>query len=94
MNASAENPRSTAAAAFWVDRDSDRSHASDGSSRYGAVARLAAAHGAVHALLSRAGLLRQGTGAAPGECVAAAAVELINRGGGGNRLAPWWRGQR
>src|SRR5262249_39978704 len=58
-----------------------------------AVARLGAAHGGVHGLLSRAGQLRQGTGAAPAECVAAAAVELINRGNGRNKLAPWWRGQ-
>ena len=58
-----------------------------------AVARLGAAHGGVHGLLSRAGQLRQGTGAAPAECVAAAAVELINRGTGRTKLAPWWRGQ-
>jgi hypothetical protein len=51
------------------------------------------AHGGVHGLLSRAGQLRQGTGAAPVECVAAAAVELINRGNGKTKLAPWWRAQ-
>jgi len=56
-----------------------------------AVARLAAAHGGVHGLLSRAGQLRQGTGAPQAECVAAAAVELINRGTGRTKLAPWWR---
>jgi hypothetical protein len=39
MNASAKNPMNTAAAAFWVDRDYDRSHASDGISRYGAYLR-------------------------------------------------------
>jgi hypothetical protein len=39
MNASAENPMSTAAAVFWVDRDYDRSHASDGISRYSAYLR-------------------------------------------------------
>ena len=33
---------SQAAAAFWVDRDYDRSHASDGISRYGAYLRNAA----------------------------------------------------
>src|SRR5262249_62086415 len=33
---------SQAAAAFWVDRDYDRSHASDGISRYGAYLRDAA----------------------------------------------------
>jgi hypothetical protein len=92
MNASAENPMSTAAAAFWVDHDYDRSHDSDGISRYGAVARLTAAYGGVHGLISRAGQLRQSTGLSPAEC-AAAAVEPINRGGR-SKLAPWWRGQR
>jgi hypothetical protein len=58
-----------------------------------AVARLAAAHGGVHGLLSRAGQLRQSTGVAPAECVAAAAVELINRGTGRAKLAPWWRAE-
>jgi len=56
-----------------------------------AVARLAAAHGGVHGLRSRAGQLRHGTGLSPAECVAAAAVELINRGAGRTKLAPWWR---
>jgi hypothetical protein len=56
-----------------------------------AVARLAAAHGGVNGLLSRAGQLRQGTGAPQAECVAAAAVELINRGNDRTKLAPWWR---
>jgi hypothetical protein len=38
-----ENPSmSTAPAAFWVDRDYDREHASDGVSRYGAYLRDAA----------------------------------------------------
>ena len=58
-----------------------------------AIARLGAARGGVGGLLSRAGQLRQGTGAAPAECAAAAAVELINRGAGRAKLAPWWRGQ-
>jgi hypothetical protein len=58
-----------------------------------AVARLAAGHGGVTGLISRAGQLRQGTGAAPAECAAAAAVELINRGGGRSKLPSWWRGQ-
>jgi uncharacterized protein DUF6551 len=56
-----------------------------------AVARLGAAHGGVGGLLSRAGQLRQGTGLSPAECVAAAAVELINRGTRRAKLAPWWR---
>lgn len=38
-----ENPKmNTAPAAFWVDRDYDREHASDGISRYGAYLRDAA----------------------------------------------------
>jgi hypothetical protein len=41
--------------------------------------------------LSRAGQLRQGTGLSPAECVAAAAVELINRFTRRAKLAPWWR---
>jgi len=56
-----------------------------------AIARLGTAHGGVGGLLSRAAQLRQSTGLSPAECVAAAAVELINRGGGRAKLAPWWR---
>ena len=56
-----------------------------------AIARLGAAHGGVGGLVSRAGQLRQGTGFSPAECVAAAAMELINRGGGRPKLASWWR---
>ena len=56
-----------------------------------AIARLASAHGGVSGLVSRAGQLRQSTGSAPAQCVAAAAVELINRGSGGRKLPGWWR---
>ena len=58
-----------------------------------AVARLASAHGGVSGLVSRAGQLRQTTGSAPAQCVAAAAVEVINRGARGKKLASWWRSQ-
>lgn len=58
-----------------------------------AVTRLAGARGGVHGLTSRAGQLRQMTGSPPAECVAAAAVELINRGSGGRKLPAWWRAQ-
>ena len=58
-----------------------------------AVERLSAARGGVAGLTGRAGQLRQATGSAPAQCVAAAAVELINRGAGGKRLPAWWRGQ-
>jgi hypothetical protein len=56
-----------------------------------AVARLSAAHGGVSGLVSRAGQLRASTGSAPAQCVAAAAVEVINRGSGGRKLPGWWR---
>jgi hypothetical protein len=56
-----------------------------------AVERLAAAHGGVSGLTSRAGQLRQSTGSATAQCVAAAAVEVINRGSGGRKLPGWWR---
>ena len=56
-----------------------------------AVERLSSAHGGVSGLLSRAGQLRQSTGSATAQCVAAAAVEVINRGSGGRKLPGWWR---
>jgi hypothetical protein len=56
-----------------------------------AIQRLSAAHGGVSGLISRAGQLRQSTGSAPAQCVAAAAVEVINRGSGGRKLPGWWR---
>jgi hypothetical protein len=59
-----------------------------------AVARLSAAHGGVSGLVSRAGQLRQSTGSATAQCVAAAAVEVINRGPGGRKLPSWWRTER
>jgi len=45
----------------------------------------------VSGLLNRAGQLRQSTGSAAAQCVAAAAVEIINRGSGGRKLPGWWR---
>jgi len=56
-----------------------------------AIDRLAAAHGGVSGLLSRAGQLRQVTGNAMAQCVAAAAVEIINRGPRGTKLPSWWK---
>ena len=58
-----------------------------------AIQRLSSAHGGVSGLVSRAGQLRQSTGSAAADCVAAAAVEIINRGQGGTKLSSWWRGQ-
>lgn len=56
-----------------------------------AVERLSSAHGGVAGLVSRAGQLRQATGNATAQCVAAAAVDLINRGTGGRKLPSWWK---
>jgi hypothetical protein len=56
-----------------------------------AIQRLSSAHGGVSGLISRAGQLRQSTGSATAQCVAAAAVEVINRGSGGRKLPGWWR---
>jgi hypothetical protein len=56
-----------------------------------AVERLSTAHGGVSGLLNRAGQFRQSTGSATAQCVAAAAVEIINRGSGGRKLPGWWR---
>ena len=56
-----------------------------------AIKRLSSARGGVCGLLSRAGHLRQQTGDAQAQCVAAAAVEAINRGTGGKKLPSWWK---
>jgi hypothetical protein len=56
-----------------------------------AIQRLSSAHGGVSGLISRAGQLRQQTGSPAAQCVAAAAVEVINRGSGGRKLPGWWR---
>ena len=57
-----------------------------------AIERLSSAHGGVSGLISRAGQLRQSTGSATAQCVAAAA-EVINRGPGGRKLPGWWRNE-
>ena len=59
-----------------------------------AVERLSSVHGGVSGLISRAGQLRQSTGSVAAQCVAAAAVELINRGSGGRKLPGWWRNEQ
>lgn len=56
-----------------------------------AIERLSLAHGGVSGLISRAGQLRQSTGSGAAQCVAAAAVEVINRGSGGRKLPGWWK---
>lgn len=55
------------------------------------IARLSAAHGGVNGLLNKAEVLRQRTGNAKGQCVAAAAVEIYNVRRGGKKLPSWWQ---
>jgi hypothetical protein len=47
--------------------------------------------GGVHGLTGRARQIQLQTGNQKGQCVAAAAVEFINRVRGGNKIASWWR---
>lgn len=56
-----------------------------------AIAALSAVRGGVNALRSRATRLRQQTGVQRGQCIAAAAVEIYNRGKGGKKLPSWWK---
>lgn len=53
--------------------------------------KLSDAHGGVNGLLGKAEQLRRQTGNPKGQCVAAAAVEIINAGRGGNKLPSWWK---
>jgi hypothetical protein len=55
-----------------------------------AVKKLSSANGGVAGLLGKAELLRKQTGNGKALCVAAAAVETINRGGG-KKLPSWWK---
>lgn len=54
------------------------------------VKRLGDIHGGVNGLLTAAEKIRLRTGHTRGNCVAAAAVEVINRGRGGSKLKTWW----
>jgi hypothetical protein len=54
------------------------------------VTQLSNAHGGVKGLLGRAQVLRDKTGQPKAHCVAAAAVEFVNRGKG-RKLTSWWR---
>lgn len=56
-----------------------------------AIAAFAGLRGGANALRSRAERLRQQTGASRNQCIAAAAVEVINRGRGGKKLPAWWK---
>jgi len=55
------------------------------------VAKLSKANGGVNGLLNKAEVLRRSTGNQKGQCVAAAAVEVINKGRGGKKLPSWWK---
>lgn len=55
-----------------------------------AINRLGNAHGGVNGLLGKAHVLHKQTGNQRGQCVAAAAVEIINKGRGGHKLPGWW----
>lgn len=56
-----------------------------------AVRLLSSAAGGVSGLMGRAYFLKNQTKSPLGQCVAAAAVDLINRGKGGKKLPSWWR---
>lgn len=58
-----------------------------------AVQRLSSAAGSIAALMNRAYFAKNQSGAPLNQCVAAAAVELINRGKGGKKLPNWWKGE-
>jgi hypothetical protein len=56
-----------------------------------AIEKLAGVHGGVGGLLGQADVLRRQTGSPRSHCVAAIAVDVINRGlRGGERLPSWW----
>lgn len=57
----------------------------------GVVTRLSTANGGVNGLIGAAENLRRTTGNQKNHCVAAAAVEIVNRGRGGKKLSSWWR---
>lgn len=59
-----------------------------------AVIKLGKAYGGVNGLLGQAETLRQKTGNAKGQCVAAAAVSIINSGRGGDKLPSWWADEK
>jgi hypothetical protein len=57
-----------------------------------AIEKLGNAHGGVNGLLNSAMTLRQKTGNPRAHCIAAAAVDIYNRGRGGpKKLSSWWR---
>lgn len=55
------------------------------------VTRLKSAAGGVSGLMNRAYFAKNQTNAQLNHCVAAAAVDIINRGKGGKKLPSWWK---
>lgn len=55
------------------------------------INKLGNINGGVNGLVNAAQRIRLSTGNAKGQCVAAAAVEVINRGKGGKKLPSWWK---
>lgn len=56
-----------------------------------AITKLGGAHGGVAGLLGQAEVLRRQTGTDKANCVAAAAVDIINAKRGGTKLPSWWK---
>lgn len=53
--------------------------------------KLGNARGGVKGLLNKANTIHLNTGNAKPQCIAAAAVEIINQGRGGGKLPSWWK---
>lgn len=58
-----------------------------------AVAKLRNVRGGVKGLLGKAALIKERTRQPFNQCVAAAAVDVINGGKGGKKLPNWWRSE-
>ena len=57
------------------------------------VRRFRAAPGGVGGLMNRADVLKRSTGYPRAQCIAAAAVNVINGGRGGKKIPSWWRSE-
>jgi len=55
------------------------------------IEKLGETRGGVKGLLGKAAVLHKQTGNAQGQCVAAAAVDIINANRGGKKLPSWWK---
>lgn len=58
-----------------------------------AVTRLSTIAGGLAGLMNRAYMAKNQTNAPLNQCVAAAAVDVINRGKGGKKLPSWWKAE-